>query len=221
MKVCLIASVCLLIPAVACGGDLRIIAPSFGLGFAKLEHLDSGEFLEIGEPIKRQEAQLFEYSVTNLPDGRYRVSYVNGGNPLGFVETFMETHVVVSNEETKTVFLHDTASGQVRDLPDEIKAFLAEHPKSYLELTYTFGESDHEFTQVRLNAWAIWYLRNDCDYTIRVWNHSYDELELPKKRSVIFEREFRASAADKAAEAIDSTVEQPRISERDAGEKRD
>jgi hypothetical protein len=66
-----------------------------------------------------------------------------------------------------------------------------------MELTSVYDGSNVPFVQARENAGAIHYLRKDCEYTLKVWNHSFREFPKDSKdHYLIYEKTFRTVARE-------------------------
>jgi hypothetical protein len=190
----------LLLPVLALrlmAGDIIVVVPSGDLAAPIVESLADGESLKIPEPVTAQENQLASHALTNIQPGRYRVSYLACDNPLGYNETLMETLVTVGESTTATVFLFRPQEHKKLKIPKEVEEFLSQHHDNLLELTVVYDGSKTPFMQARGGAWAIRYLRHDCEYHLKVWNHSFREFPKdPKDRTVIFDQMFRTVERD-------------------------
>lgn len=178
-------------------GDIIVVVPSGDLAVPVVESLADGESLKVPVPILIQESQLASHTYTNIEPGRYRVSYLACDNPQGYNETLMETIVTVGDSTKETVFLFRPQEQQQLMLPKEVKEFLSQHHDNFLEVTVLYDGSKTPFMQARGGEWAIRYLRHDCEYRLKVWNHSFREFPKdPKDRTVIFDKKFRSVDLD-------------------------
>jgi hypothetical protein len=176
-------------------GEIIVVAPSGDLAAPVVESLADGESLKVPKPILTQENQLASYTFKNIKPGRYRVSYLACDNPLGCNETLMETLVNLGESTTETVFLFRPQEQQQLMLPKEVEEFLSQHHDNFLEVAVVYDGSKTSFMQARGGAWAIRYLRHDCEYHLKVWNHSFRHFpKNPKDRTVIFDQKFRTVA---------------------------
>ena len=178
-------------------GEVHIVTPSEDFAVATVESITTGEALENPEPSLSQEGQVETFTFKKVKEGKYRVSYMALDNPMGFNETLMETLVTVSKTSTTTLYFFRPRERQQLMLPKDIEDFLIKHRDNLMELTAVYDGGKASFVQARGGAWAIGYLRNDCDYRLKVWNHSYQDFPKdPKDRSVIYEKTFRTVARE-------------------------
>lgn len=192
MKLSLI-HLALLSPLVA--GDVLVITPARDSAGASVESLTTGQALDKPKPTLSQEGQLTTFTFKDVEPGKYRVSYMAYDNPMGFDEALMETLVTVGKTSTSTVYLFRPREQEQLMLPKDIEDFLKQHRDNLIELTAVYDGSKAPFVQARGGVWAIKYLRDDCGYSLKVWNHSYRDFPKdPKNRSVIYERTFRTVA---------------------------
>lgn len=184
----------LFLPLVA--GEFHVITPARDLASARVESLTTGQALMNPEPILSQEGQVATFTFKGVEPGKYRVSYTACDNPMGFDETLMETLVTVS-KTSSTVYLFRPQAHEQLMLPKEIEDFLKDHRDNLMELTAVYDGSKAPFVQAKGGVSAIGYLRNDCRYSLKVWNHSYRDFPKdPKERSVIYEKTFRTVARE-------------------------
>jgi hypothetical protein len=179
--------------AQAMAGDIIVVTPSNDLAVTTVESLATGEALNNPEPTPMQESLLKNYTFKQVEPGKYRVSYLACENPLSFHETLMETLVTVGEGGSNIVYLFRPRDHGQLKIPKSIENFLRLNHDKLMELTAIYDGAKTQFVQARGGAWAIRYLRNDCEYRLKVWNHSFRDIPKdPKERAVIFERTFRA-----------------------------
>jgi hypothetical protein len=169
-------------------GEVRITIPAGTTTYVSASYIDSGEIVELPEPATAQENQIRVYHLADLKSGTYRISLVEAAEPLGRYRTLMETHVMVSKESKESVFLFEPTKAQILKLPDEVKDILRKNQGNYIEL-YACYENGVRFPQVLNSANTIWYLRDDCEYDLKVFAHSFREY--PLEPQVIYEKKFR------------------------------
>jgi hypothetical protein len=173
-------------------GEVHIITPASDSAGAIVESITTGEALKNPEPSLSQEGRVTTFEFKDVKEGRYRVSYMATDNPMGFHETLMETIVTVSKTSTTTLYLFRPRQNEQLMLPKDVEEFLIKHRNHMMELTAVYDGGKAPFVQAKGGAWAIGYLRNDCEYRLKVWNHSYEDFpNKPEDRSVIFEKTFR------------------------------
>jgi hypothetical protein len=178
-------------------GDILVITPAGELAGVSVQSITTGQALDNPEPSLSQEERVETFTFKNVEGGKYRISYMAYDNPMGFTETLMETLVTVSKTSNTTLYLFRPREHQQLMLPKDIEDFLIKHRDNLMELTAVYDGGKTSFVQARGGAWAIGYLRHDCNYSLKVWNHSYKDFpEDPKDRSVIYEKTFRTAARE-------------------------
>lgn len=178
--------------AQAIAGDIVVVTPSGDLAATTVESLATGEALKNPEPTSTQESQLENRTFRQVKPGKYRVSYLACDNPLVIHETLMETLVTVGEGSSTIVYLFRPRDHEQLKIPKGIEDFLRLNHDNFMELTAVYDGTKTPFVQARGGAWAIRYLRNDCEYRLKVWDHSFREVPKdPKMRAVIFEQSFR------------------------------
>ncbi len=175
-------------------GEIIVIYPARDFAGVMVQSLTSGQALKETEPTLSQEAQVSTLTFEDVEPGKYRVSYSDVALPVGYIQVLMETLVTVGKETTTTVYLFRPHERAQLMLPKDIEDFLKRHRDNLLELTAVYDGSKVPFVQVREGVGAINYLRNDCEYSLKVWNHSYREF--PKDSHVIYEKTFRTVARE-------------------------
>ena len=175
--------------------DIIVIMPSEDLVGPTIESLDDGELLKVPKLVPMQENQLVSYTFNNIKPGRYRVSY-SSLEPIGFHETLMETLVTVSESSASTVYLFRPNEHSQLKIPKNIEIFLTNHYFNLMELTLVYDGSKVPFMQAKGTAWAIRYLRDDCEYHLKVWNHSFRGLPKEEEPTIIFDKKFRTVDRD-------------------------
>jgi hypothetical protein len=182
----------LLAAAPLSAGDLRVVVPGRTLDVVYLLPLTgAGSTIVSSDSRSVDSRPKTTFRFTRLKKGDYLVCFQSIGNPVGFVDTLAAKRVSVARHESAVVHLKPPTECCLDGLPKETKEFLDSHKHNLLELTATFDGCRTSFEQVRLCADFIHYLRQDCQHTLKVWNHRYDEF--PEKSEVIYERTFRAT----------------------------
>jgi hypothetical protein len=185
----------LLPPLIA--GEILVVTPTNDFAAATVESLATGLALKNPEPKLSQEGQLTTFTFKDVEPGKFRISYMGLDDPLGFYKTLMETLVSIDKNSSTTVYLFRPRDSELLKLPKDIEKFLTLHRDNLMELTAVYDGSKEPFVQARGGAWAIGYLRDDCGYSLKVWNHSFRDFPKdPKDRSVIYEKTFRTVARE-------------------------
>ncbi len=174
-------------------GDLSVVTPNGAGGIAVIESMSESENIKNPEPRIQQEKQISVLEYKNLKPGKYRVSYVSVRDPFGFLDTFMETHVSIHKNDRQTVYLFEPVMMDGPTFPDDVSEFLEGHRQNLLELEAVYDGGRKSFDVARGGAGFIRFLRLDCEYHLKVWDHSYQKF--PSDRKVIFEKSFRAVVA--------------------------
>ena len=175
-------------------GELVVIYPaeSFeGDGTVFVYPFADVEFHGESEVELIQDGQVLRETYKNVPAGKYRVRFGSLG-PIGWVDSYMETHVTIAKGEAKTVYLFKPDSGRPtfpKEILDGLHKAKKGNPRSWVELEVRYEGATEPFLQYRdLGGQAhperfIRYLRTDGAYTLRV--QGFDE------GKVIYEVKFR------------------------------
>jgi hypothetical protein len=158
-------------------GTIVVIIPKnqnpghFGTGLPIVESYKEEGYIRENKIETQQEGQVETYTYNDVTPGRYRISLMGEGNPMGYVEKLSETHIQVTKSSTNRVFLYPLQS-PIPSLPEDVQLAIEQYQeKGEFELTMTFKGSDHRFIQSRGGGLEIHYLRPDCIYSLDIYTY--------------------------------------------------
>ena len=171
-------------------GEVHVTLPNDDFGLALVESMTAEEPIHNPEPQIQQEGQIIVLEFRDLAPGKYRVAYISALDPLAYLTTIMETQLEVGAISKHSVILLQPMRNGGLFLPKNVQNFLDTHRENYLTLEATYDGFSKIFELTRGCARNIQALRDDCEYRIVVWDHSYREPR--RERKSIFEATFRA-----------------------------
>ncbi len=160
-------------------GELIVFCPAesaAGDGVAMVYPFADAEFDVEPEMEVMQEGQVIRHTYKDVPAGKYRVRFGALG-PIGWVESYMETHVAIAKGETKTIYLFKPQSARPvlpKEIIDGVRAAKKKQPKSWVELEAHYEGASDAFLQYRDLGMQtrpetyIHYLRTDAAYSLKV-----------------------------------------------------
>ncbi len=184
--------------------ELTVTIPNDGRGQVLVESMSNDS--PVNNPEKRiiQERQIAFMEFKNLKNDEYLASYMSALDPMGYLETIMVTRIKICENDKYSVMLFQPWSGGY-ELPKDVQEFLSNHRQNYVELEAVYDGHKKRFAVSR-GSWTFNSgLRQDCEYSIKIWDHSYQDYK--KDRKVIFEKTFRAIKPEFNLYGIDESPE--------------